>query len=114
MSSGKNKSKICPWHYKCQNGGDGCWADQPETCIRYLPTEGTNLTKLSITVETPPSVNCDMVFQMFSNWMNSLGWSAFMSAGPVDINGNPIIIKPASDREETNSAKENKCKSSEA
>lgn len=112
MRSGKNKSKICPWHDKCRNGGDGCWADQPETCVRYLPTEGTNLTKLSITVETPPSVNWDTVFQMFSNWIDSLGWSAFMSAGPVDINGDPIIPKPITDSEDTNNAKENKRKNS--
>ena len=67
--------KKCPWHNKCRNGGEGCFAREPETCVRFMPTEGTNCTEFSGIVETPPNIDCDKFSQYFMNWIESMGWS---------------------------------------
>ena len=69
------KKKHCPWSKKCRNGGDRCWSAEPETCVRYLPTEGTNLTSIDGIVETPPDIDYDKFSQYFINWLDSMGWS---------------------------------------
>lgn len=69
------KKKKCPWNNKCRNGGDGCWTSAPEDCVRFLPTEGTNLTSISGIVETPPDVDYDKFSQYFMNWIDMMGWS---------------------------------------
>ena len=67
--------KKCPWSKKCRNGGEGCWAVEPENCVRFLPTEGTNLTDIDGVVETPPDIDEDKFSQYFMNWIDSMGWS---------------------------------------
>ena len=69
------KKKKCPWHNKCRNGGDGCFAREPENCVRFMPIEGTNLTEINGIVETPPEVDDDKFGQYFINWIESMGWS---------------------------------------
>ncbi len=69
------RKKKCPWHNKCRNGGDGCWFENPEKCIRFLPTEGTNLTEINGIIETPPNIDTDKFSQYFMNWIDSMGWS---------------------------------------
>lgn len=69
------RKKKCPWKNKCRNGGDDCWAREPENCVRFLPTEGTNLTSIKGVVETPPDIDDDKFIQYFTNWLDSMGWS---------------------------------------
>ena len=65
----------CSWHDKCNNGGEGCYAREPENCVRFMPLDGTNLTDISGVVETPPCVDHDKFHQYFLNWIESMGWS---------------------------------------
>ena len=65
----------CPWNEYCQNGDEGCYNREPENCIRFMPLEGTNLTDISGTVETPPDIDSEKFGQYFSNWIESMGWS---------------------------------------
>ena len=65
----------CPWWEKCMNGGDGCFTIEPEKCVRFMPTEGTNCTEIDGIVETPPDVDDDKFTQYFLNWIESMGWS---------------------------------------
>jgi hypothetical protein len=67
--------KKCPWHNKCRNGGDGCYAHEPENCVRFMPTDGTNLTEINGIIETPPEIDDDKFSQYFINWIESMGWS---------------------------------------
>ena len=67
--------KKCPWRNKCRNGGDGCYAREPEDCVRFMPTEGTNCTEIDGIVETPPGIDYDKFSQYFTNWIESMGWS---------------------------------------
>ena len=69
------KKRHCPWSKKCRNGGDGCWSREPESFVRYLPLEGTNLTEINGVVETPPDIDYDKFNQYFTNWIDSMGWS---------------------------------------
>lgn len=69
------KTKKCPWWKKCSNGGDGCWTLEPEKCVRFMPLEGTNRTKIYAIVETPPEIDDDAFGQYFMNWIESMGWS---------------------------------------
>ena len=69
------KVKRCPWHKNCRNGSDGCYSAEPETCVRFLPLNGTNLTKIAGVVETPPEIDLDKFSQYFTNWIESMGWS---------------------------------------
>ena len=69
------KKKKCPWHNKCRNGGDGCWAAEPKNCVRFMPLDGTNLTEINGIIETPPEVDYDKFSQHFTNWIESMGWS---------------------------------------
>ena len=80
--------KQCPWWYKCRNGADGCWMENPENCIRYCPTEGTNLVEVQCTVELPPEIDSEKFSQYLTNWIECMGWSYIG------------IIKPYSDEEE--------------
>lgn len=64
----------CSWSDYCQNGNDGCYAREPENCIRFIPHEGTNLTDIGGTVETPPDIDSEKFSQYFSNWIESMGW----------------------------------------
>lgn len=68
-------NEKCIWDNKCRNGGDGCYHKNPERCVRFLPLEGTNLTKVVFTVETPPHIDSDMFSEMFGNWLDCMGWS---------------------------------------
>lgn len=36
----------CSWRMKCRNGDEGCFARNPANCVRFMPLEGTNLTKI--------------------------------------------------------------------
>lgn len=83
----RNKQTICSRHAECQNGGDGCWCLNPETCVRFLPTTGTNLADIKGKVELPPNVNWDMFSQMFSNWIDSLGYhfNGFISDATAEL-----------------------------
>lgn len=69
------KKRSCLWNKKCRNGNDNCYSDTPESCVRFLPLEGTNLTEISGIVETPPEIDCDKFSQHFVNWIESMGWS---------------------------------------
>lgn len=69
------KKKLCPWSKKCRNGNDGCYFQDPENCIRFLPIEGTNISEISVIVETPPEIDNDKFSQYFINWIDSMGWS---------------------------------------
>lgn len=64
----------CPWAKDCLNGDSDCYTDNPEKCIRFLPLEGNNLTKISGVVETPPEIDGDKFSQYFINWIDSMGW----------------------------------------
>lgn len=64
----------CPWCDKCRNGNDGCYTIAPESCIRFMPLEGTNLTNIDGVVETPPDIDYDKFSQFFMNWIESMGW----------------------------------------
>jgi hypothetical protein len=67
--------KKCSWRNKCRNGNEGCYAREPNNCVRFMPTKGTNLTKIDGIVETPPNVDDDKFGQYFINWIESMGWS---------------------------------------
>lgn len=67
-------AKKCSWYKKCLNGGQGCWSAEPKSCVRYLPTEGTNLTEINGVIETPPNIDEDKFSQYFTNWIDSMGW----------------------------------------
>ena len=69
------KKKKCPWHNKCRNGGEGCYARKPENCVRFMPIDGTNLTEIDGIIETPPEIDDDKFCQYFINWIESMGWS---------------------------------------
>lgn len=75
--------KKCPWAKTCRNGGDGCYAREPENCVRFMPIMGTNLTEINGVVETPPNVDYDKFSQYFTNWIDSMGWSFCGSFGPA-------------------------------
>lgn len=75
----RNKFKICAYHNKCQNGGDGCYSLNPENCVRFLPLDGTNLIKIDGVIETPPNIDADVFSQLFNNWIDSLGYSFTIS-----------------------------------
>lgn len=76
--------KKCPWRDKCRNGGDGCFTIEPEKCVRFMPTVGTNLTEINGIVETPPGINDDKFVQYFTNWIDSMGWSFCGSCKKVE------------------------------
>ena len=69
------RKKKCPWRNECRNGDEGCYARVPETCVRFMPLEGTNLTNINGVVETPPDIDYDKFSQYFTNWIESMGWS---------------------------------------
>lgn len=69
------RKRKCPWKDKCRNGGDGCYSREPESCVRFMPTEGTNCTEIDGIVETPPDIDDDKFAQYFMNWIDSMGWS---------------------------------------
>jgi hypothetical protein len=68
------KKKKCVAYMTCQNGNEGCYTREPEKCVRFLPVKGTNLTKLSYVIETPPHIDWEACSDMFGNWVDSLGW----------------------------------------
>lgn len=74
----------CPWNEYCQNGYEGCYNKEPENCIRFMPHEGTNLTDISGTVETPPGIDSEKFGQYFTNWIESMGWSFCGVIAPYD------------------------------
>lgn len=78
------RNKKCPWWKKCQNGGDGCYAQNPEKCVRYLPLEGTHLTNIDFTVETPPHIDSDAFTDMFVNWLECMGWRCIGFSKPYE------------------------------
>ena len=49
-----------------------------------MPLEGTNLTDLNGTVETPPDIDSNKFAQYFSNWIESMGWSFCGVIAPYD------------------------------
>lgn len=69
------KSKKCSWYNKCRNGADMCYTLNPESCIRFMPLEGTNLNKINGIVETQPEIDYDKFSQYFLNWIEAMGWS---------------------------------------
>ena len=71
------KIKKCPKYKECQHGAEGCiHLDDRYECIHYLPLDGTNLTKLVFTVESPPNVTSEMVMDKFINWIDYEGFIA--------------------------------------
>ena len=60
---------TCLGSNNCRNGGDGCYSAKPETCVRFLPLNGTNLTEITGIVETPPEIDCGKFSQYFTNWI---------------------------------------------
>lgn len=74
----------CPWNEYCQNGDECCYNREPENCIRFMPHEGTNLTDISGTVETPPGIDSEKFGQYFTNWIESMGWSFCGVIAPHD------------------------------
>ena len=78
------KNKKCPCWMKCQNGGDGCYHREPEKCVRYLPLEGTHLTKIDFTIETPPHIDYDILSDMFGNWLDCMGWRGIGFVEPYE------------------------------
>lgn len=78
------KDKLCPWYKDCRNGNDGCYSAEPENCVRFLPLNGTNLTKIAGVIETPPEIDCDKFSQYFANWIESMGWSFCGSLNPYE------------------------------
>lgn len=76
--------KKCSWWKKCQNGGDGCYTKEPERCVRYLPLEGTHITKIDFAIETPPHIDSDTFVDMFVNWLESMGWRGVGYTKPCD------------------------------
>ena len=78
------RNKKCPWWKKCQNGGDGCYAKEPERCVRYLPLEGTHLTKIDFTIETPPHIDSDACVDMVCNWIDCMGWRCIGFSKPYE------------------------------
>jgi len=74
----------------CQNSGGDCCVAKGASCVRFLPIEGTNLTNIDGTIETPPDVNLDTFSEMFMNWIDSMGWKAC------------VIFKPYQDENEEN------------
>lgn len=69
------ENQKCVWSEKCRNGCDGCWTLEPENCVRYMPLEGTNFTKINGIMETPPDINWDKFTQYFMNWVECMGWT---------------------------------------
>ena len=76
--------KLCPRYKACRNGNGGCYSAEPEKCIRFLPLNGTNLTKIAGVIETPPEIDCDKFSQYFANWIESMGWSFCGSFNPYE------------------------------
>ena len=64
-------SNKCLWSNKCQHGAEDCFDCKPENCVRFIPVKGTNLTKISGIVETPPGIDTDKFEQYFINWITS-------------------------------------------
>lgn len=73
------KSAFCS---NCQNSNYRCWISEGNVCVRYLPKINTNLTELNGIIETSPEITSDMVCQMFTNWVDSLGWHFTGSSAP--------------------------------
>lgn len=71
----KITNELCPWHKDCRNGTSGCYSVNPENCVRFLPITGTNFTKITGVVETPPEIDCNKFNQYFINWVESMGWN---------------------------------------
>ena len=69
------ENNKCSWNDKCRNGGDGCFVREPENCVRFMPLDGTNLTEVKVTIETPPEIDDKKFSQYFFNWIESMGWS---------------------------------------
>lgn len=78
----KKKSKKSVFCSNCQNSGNNCWITEGNICVRYLPERNTNLTDIDGIIETPPEVTSDMVNQMLTNWVDSLGWHFTGSSAP--------------------------------
>lgn len=78
------KKKKCPWWNKCRNGADGCYHLNPEKCVRFLPLEGTHLTHIEFTIETPPHIDSNAFVDMFTNWLDCMGWSGCGFSKPYD------------------------------
>ena len=78
----KNKLKKSVFCLNCQNSVDNCWIAEGHMCVRYLPERHTNLTNIKGIIETPPEVTSDMACQMFTNWIDSLGWHFTGSSAP--------------------------------
>lgn len=72
INQSKKRSLQCS---NCKNNQGACWTDDESKCIRYLPNENTNFTKIEGVVETPPEVDSDVFSQMFINWIESLGYA---------------------------------------
>lgn len=78
----KQKSRQCQ---NCQHREEGCWfIDDSEKCVRFLPECRTNLTEIDGIIETPPNVDSDTFLQMFSNWLDSMGWLFCGITAPYD------------------------------
>lgn len=68
------KTKKCYYHKICQNGNGGCYCEKDYKCVRFLPVEGTNITHITGYIETPPNIDYSMFCDIFTNWIDSLGW----------------------------------------
>jgi len=64
----------CPRCDECQNGASDCTTVEPDKCVRFMPIEGTNYTKIIGFVETQPDIDSDKFMQYFTNWIESMGW----------------------------------------
>ena len=78
------KTKACPWHEICQNSSDGCYTAEPENCVRFMPLNGTNLTRIVGVVETPSEIDYDKFNQYFVNWISAMGWSFCGGCAPCE------------------------------
>ena len=78
------EKQKCPWNEYCRNSDQGCYAREPENCIRFMPLEGTNLIDLNGTVETPPGIDSSKFDQYFINWIESMGWNFCGVIAPYD------------------------------
>lgn len=76
----------CP-HYKiCRNGNGGCVnvSTNPQECVRYMPLEGTHLTEVNLTIETPPHIDSDKCSQILLNIIDGLGWLMAGTIKPLE------------------------------
>ena len=74
----------CSWNEYCRNDDEGCYAREPENCVRFMPLEGTNLANIKGVVETPPDIDSNKFAQYFSNWIESMGWSFCGTIAPYE------------------------------